>query len=269
MAAAIPPRDSFLPMRLSDFVIILVRPSEPGNVGAVCRVMMNMGLAKLRLVAPEIDADAGADTMTADEAALRARAVHAAGIWEAAPVFSGLTEAVADCTLVIGTTRRRGRGRKPVTLSPRELADWLTQRTEQGTPTGKTALVFGNERTGLETAELAQCHLASHIDAESSFPSLNLSHAVQIYCYELRGAFPPAPSAYPAGHHEPLSFAEAEGLVAAVTGSLASLGFYRHRGRTEQETLFRDLIGRAALTKTEARYLGDIFAKALRLAKRD
>jgi tRNA/rRNA methyltransferase/tRNA (cytidine32/uridine32-2'-O)-methyltransferase len=256
----------FYGVRLSDFVIVLVRPSEPGNVGAVCRVMMNMGLSSLRLVAPEFAAGSDAAAGAA-EFALRARAVHASSIWEAAPIFDELSAAVADCTLVVGTTRRRGHRRKPVTMPPRELAAYLAGRAAEGTQTGKTALIFGNERTGLETSELARCHLASHIDAERVFPSLNLSHAVEIYCYELRSAFPPAPQVFPAGHHEPLSFAEGEDLVRVITGSLESLGFYRYRGREEQETLFRDLIARAALTKTEARYLGDIFAKALRLAK--
>jgi tRNA/rRNA methyltransferase/tRNA (cytidine32/uridine32-2'-O)-methyltransferase len=231
-------------MRLSDIVIVLSRPAESGNIGAVCRAMKNMGLSLLRLVAP----DAG------DTAALLARAVHAGDVWENAETFDTLAEAVADCAFVAGTSRRRGHKRKAITMNPRELAGYLAGRE------GRTALVFGNERTGLETPELAQCNLASHIDANTGFPSLNLSHAVQIYCYEMRMALS-VPVA-PAGRWEPIDRAAADALAVSISNSLAKIGFYRHRGREEQETFFRDLANRAGLTTNEARYLQNIFAKA-------
>jgi tRNA/rRNA methyltransferase/tRNA (cytidine32/uridine32-2'-O)-methyltransferase len=235
-------------MRLSDMVIILVRPAESGNIGAVCRAMKNMGLGHLRLVAPEIT----------DIAALQARAVHAGDVWEAARLFDTLGEALADCAFAVGTSRRRGHKRKTVTVNPHELAGYLAGRE------GKTALVFGNERTGLETPELALCNLASHIDADAGFPSLNLSHAVQIYCYELYRAL--SGETTPPGHWEPVDRAAANECARSIGDSLAKIGFYRHRGRAEQEVFFRDLINRAGLTTNEARYLGNIFAKASKLA---
>jgi tRNA/rRNA methyltransferase/tRNA (cytidine32/uridine32-2'-O)-methyltransferase len=234
-------------MRLSDIVIVLARPSESGNVGAVCRAMKNMGLSQMRLVAPEIH----------DTAALLARAVHAGDVWENARTFNTLAEAVADCVFVVGTSRRRGHKRKTVTMLPHELAEYLAERE------GKTALVFGNERTGLETPELALCNLASHIDADAVFPSLNLSHAAQIYCYELRSAL--VESGPAAGHWEPVDRTATDTLVKSISNSLAQIGFYRNRGREEQEIFFRDIINRAGLTVNEARYLGNIFAKAAKL----
>jgi tRNA/rRNA methyltransferase/tRNA (cytidine32/uridine32-2'-O)-methyltransferase len=244
-------------MRLSDIVIVLSRPAESGNVGAVCRAMKNMGLSKLRLVAPEIT----------DTAALRARAIHAGDVWEGAQTFDTLAGAVADCTIVAGTSRRRGHKRKAITMNPRELAGYLAGRE------GNAALVFGNERTGLETGEIALCSLASHIDADAAFPSLNLSHAVQIYCYELRAALNAAQDAVegameaPRGRWMPVDRITAETFAASISGSLAKIGFYRYRGREEQEIFFRDLINRAGLTVNEARYLGTIFAKASKLAE--
>jgi tRNA/rRNA methyltransferase/tRNA (cytidine32/uridine32-2'-O)-methyltransferase len=270
-------------MRLDDVVIVLSRPSESGNIGAACRAMMNMGLARLRVVRePETPWD---------EARIRARAVHAEGIWDRAERFSSLAEAVAGFPLVIGTTRRTGRRRKSHTMTAAETAAYLREHP------GPAALVFGNERTGLDDGELNLCNLAAHIPASEAFPSLNLSHAVQIFCYELYRALPPEIPR--AGNNEgaapelpqALRFAEArwaanqethragrrwtpldqsalEGTVHAVTDSLASLGFYKQPGREEQERFFRDIFARAALTRREAAYLERIFDKAARLARK-
>jgi tRNA/rRNA methyltransferase/tRNA (cytidine32/uridine32-2'-O)-methyltransferase len=212
--------------------------------------MKNMGLSRLRLVAPALT----------DEAVIRARAVHAGEIWDNARCFDTLEEALGDCALAVGTTRRRGRLRKALTQTPAETAAYLKARPGPG------ALVFGNERTGLEDRELGLCNLASHIPADGGFPSLNLSHAVQIYGYELfRVLGDPLPVE---GTWVPLRRDEAEDLVRSVSASLESLGFYRHPGREAQEQFFRDLICRAGLTAREGAYLGDIVAKIARLAKK-
>ena len=158
-------------MKLSDVIVVLSRPSEAGNAGAVCRAMKNMGLSRLRIAAPEFKQK--------DEAVIKARAIHAWDLWEEAQSYDSLAEAVRDCPLVIGTTRRRGRKRKRISMAPKELAAFLKEHP------GPAALVFGNERTGLEDDEIELCHIASHIPVDETFPSLNLSHAVQIYSYEL------------------------------------------------------------------------------------
>jgi tRNA/rRNA methyltransferase/tRNA (cytidine32/uridine32-2'-O)-methyltransferase len=254
-------------MFLSDIVIILSRPGEPGNIGAVCRAMKNMGLSRLRIVGPDREELAG------EEGQIRARAVHAADIWEGAAFFDALSSAAADCSFLAGITRRRGRRRKNVSLDPRETAEWFREKP------GSAALVFGNERTGLEDGELALCNIASHIPADPSFPSLNLSHAVQIYAYELFRVLgrpdgkDPAASVRLApepvkGAWVPLSRAETEALTASIAASLESLGFYRHPGREEQAAFIRDLISRAALNQGEGKYLENIFAKAAALAKK-
>ncbi|MDR1319595.1 MAG: RNA methyltransferase [Treponema sp.] len=255
-------------MNLSDIVIILSRPSEPGNVGAVCRVMKNMGLSRLRLVGPS----------PMEEGLIRARAVHAGDIWEGARFFDTLSGAAADCSLLIGTTRRRGRRRKNVTMNPRTLAAWLRDRPSGG----PAALVFGSERTGLEDAELDLCNIASHIPVSETFPSLNLSHAAQIYAYELflalgqgggagkagRAGEAPAGLEPVKGEWVPLNRAQVEDLGASITGTLAGLGFYKHPGRELQTRFLRDLISRAGLSDREGKYLADIFAKAARLGAR-
>jgi tRNA/rRNA methyltransferase/tRNA (cytidine32/uridine32-2'-O)-methyltransferase len=244
--------------RLENIVIVLSRPSEPGNVGALCRSMMNCGLCELRLAAP----------LEMNDEPLRSRAVHAAGIWEKARFFERLEDALSDCSLVIGTTRRRGE-RRGVTLSAREAARFLAER---GRSAGKTALVFGNERTGLTNAELQLCDIASHIPAHDMFPSLNLSHSVQIYGYELYLAFnenAPSPAeAARKGAWEPLPRAEIDVLAASLCDSLALLGFYTRAGRAAHENLFRGICSRAGVTQKEARLLRALFAKAARIGRR-
>ena len=256
-------------MRLSDVIIVLSRPTEAGNVGAVCRAMKNMGLSRLRLAAPEFPVSDTIGTLSesgfgygGNLAVIKARAVHAADIWEEAKTFDSLAAAVRDCSLVIGTTRRRGRHRKRVTMTPAETAAFLKDRP------GPAALVFGSERTGLEDGELKICNFASHIPVDGIFPSLNLSHAVQIYAYELFSAMALQPEDTVKGQWVPLDQEAIEKLVLEVTDNLKSLGFYKQIGREEQKRFFRDLISRASLTEREGRYFADIIAKAARLAKR-
>jgi tRNA/rRNA methyltransferase/tRNA (cytidine32/uridine32-2'-O)-methyltransferase len=239
-------------MELRDIVIILCRVSGSGNVGAVCRAMKNMGLSRLRI--------AGTPKEDLDEEEIAVRAVHAPEIWEETLFFDTLEEAAADCTLLAGTTRRRGRLRKHVSLDPRELASWFREKP------GTAALVFGNERTGLEDSELEICSVASHIPVSNVFPSLNLSHAVQIYAYELFRTLGGADNPPVKGAWIPMNRAEAGELAASISGVLASLGFYRHPGREMQERFIRDVISRAGLTESEGRYLADILAKAGRLS---
>ncbi|MCL2879327.1 MAG: RNA methyltransferase, partial [Treponema sp.] len=164
-------------MNLSNIVIILSRTADSGNVGAVCRAMKNMGLCRLRLVDPSAD----------DEKTIISRSVHAADVWENAELYDSLEKASADCCLLIGTTRRRGKHRKSISITPRGLAQRLVEQYGSSNQafTGTIALVFGNERTGLDDTELNMCNFASHIPVSDDFPSLNLSHAVQIYAYEL------------------------------------------------------------------------------------
>ena len=249
-------------MVLSDVVIILCRASEPGNVGAVCRVMKNMGLSQLRLVAPAPDT-VSLNPAPLDTAPLLARAIHADDVWRNARFFDTLAEAIADCSLVVGTTRRRGRKRKNITLEPRALTEWLASKDFSAAP---LALVFGNERTGLEDDELNMCNIASHIPVSDAFPSLNLSHAVQIYAYELFLAFGGAEEVK--GEWIPLERTAVDELTAEITNTLAELGFYQKPGREEQTRFLRDLISRAGLTEREGRYLRDIFVKAARLGSK-
>jgi len=231
-------------MLLKDVKIILSRVSESGNVGAACRAIKNMGLYDLRLVCPQ--------SLVSEE--VIARAVNALDIWEKTRIFDNLADAAADCSIVVGTTRRRGSNRKSVSMTPRDLAAWLTQRP------GPAAIVFGNERTGLEEAELELCNFASHIPVSENQPSLNLSHAVQIYAYEL---FLAMEQQLPVkGEWTAMNQTEISELVCSITDKLKNLGFYKKPGREEQEHFLQDVISRAGLSISEGKYFKNIITKA-------
>ncbi|MCL2759369.1 MAG: RNA methyltransferase [Treponema sp.] len=235
-------------MFLNDVKIVLCQVSESGNAGAVCRVLKNHGLSGLRLAAPQ----------PLDLEKVRARAVNSWDLWENARIFGNLAEATADCSIIVGTTRRRGQNRKSVSMTPRDLAAWLAQRP------GPAAIVFGNERTGLEEAELELCNFASHIPVSEIQPSLNLSHAVQVYAYEL---FLAMEQQFPVkGEWTAMSQTEISSIVQSITDALASLGFYKKPNREDQERFFHDIISRAGLSEREGVYLKDIFIKAAHLA---
>ena len=262
-------------MQLQNVKIIISRASESGNVGAICRVIKNMGLSELRLAAPQ--------PLILED--IYTRAVNAWDIWEKTRIFGNLNEAVADCSIVIGTSRRRGHNRKNVSMTPRALAEWLAAYPEaENLNAGvNAAIVFGNERTGLEDNELNLCNFASHIPvceltqsgselqsksvsrseaishSEKAQPSLNLSHAVQIYAYELFLAmYEQRPVK---GEWTPMNQTETNSLVELITGRLTELGFYKKPNKEEQSRFLRDIISRAGMSASEGEYFKEIFIK--------
>lgn len=156
---------------LKNIRVVLVEPKYGGNIGSVCRVMMNMGVTDLALVgAPE----------NFDWEEARKLAFRAEPMLEKAKVFPSLAEAVADCTVVAGTSARTGFYRDHAYL-PREIAPVILDSAAHH----KTALVFGREDKGLFNEEIAVCTHLINIPSSELYRSLNLSHAVMLCCYEL------------------------------------------------------------------------------------
>ena len=234
-------------MNLSNVVIILCRPEESRNVGAVCRAMANNGLKNLRIVGKKEDFD---------EERVRILAIHAASIWENALFFNSITEAASDCTIVVGTTRRRGKKRGKLLL-PEEFAD-----TADGISVdGKVAVVFGNERTGLEEEELDECTMGVTIPSSEEFGSLNLSHAVQIISYHIFRKSLEDKNKLSRGSL-PVSLERLGKTVDEITDSLQKIGFFKLAGRPDMEKFWRDILSRAALSESEAKYIEKVFNKA-------
>ncbi len=150
--------------------IVLVEPSNPGNIGAVARAAKTMAIENLVLVNPKCFPDKQATV----------RATGAADVLERAVICNSLQEAVGSCTFVVGTSSRR-RGFPLPEVTPRELG----KRVWQELQSGNVAIVFGRESSGLSNEEMALCHRATMIPANREFGSLNIAAAVQVICYEI------------------------------------------------------------------------------------
>ena len=161
-----------LPEGKVEFVIVLVGVSHPGNLGAICRTMLNYGYADLRLVNPKCSVD---DDET------RARAKHAQRILDEVKVYTSLGEAVTDCRAVVGTSGKREVGDK--TLFRHYVYPWdMVDREEKAG--GRVALVFGEEGKGLSREDLSACDYFVTLPTWEGYPIANLSHAVNALIYE-------------------------------------------------------------------------------------
>lgn len=228
--------------------IILCRPEGALNVGACCRAMKSMGLKNLVLVNPK----------EFDPNEVIQMAIHAKDIYESARKYSSLEEALSKTTLSAGITRRRGAKRKWISFLPEELA----QRTAS-IDSGRIGLVFGNERTGLNKEELNMCNMASHIPSSPDFPSLNLSHAVQIIASALwREKLQGKHASY-----NPISREELDTLVQVIHDSLDAMGYFKASERFHTDRYFRDILARASLSTREAMHMKKIFRKLQYLRK--
>lgn len=235
--------------------IILVRPSHPGNIGAAARAIRTMGLTRLYVVAPHKFPHPDAVAM----------ASGASAVLDEAVVVPTLVDAIADCTLALGCTARH-RGVPLPEHSPREAA----HRALETSGSGEVALVFGNERTGLENDELMSCHAAVHIPSDPEFSSLNLAQAVQVLAYEVRMAILDASS--PDVAEEPRTEAIAtvdqlEYFFKHLGETLDDIDFHKGRSPVTIMKRLRRLFLRSNLEQREVRILRGIFDDAQRMAR--
>ncbi|MEX0560673.1 tRNA (cytosine(32)/uridine(32)-2'-O)-methyltransferase TrmJ [Raoultella terrigena] len=159
---------------LQNIRIVLVETSHTGNMGSVARAMKTMGLTNLWLVNPLVKPDSQAIALAAG----------ASDVIGNAHIVDTLDEALAGCSLVVGTSARSRTLPWPM-LDPRECG--LKSVSEgQHAP---VALVFGRERVGLTNDELQKCHYHVAIAANPEYSSLNLAMAVQVIAYEVRMAW--------------------------------------------------------------------------------
>ena len=234
-------------MDLSQISIVLCRPEESRNIGAVCRAMANSGLSKLRIVGNKDDYD--------DER-VRILAIHSVAIWENAEFFSNIKDACKDCSFIAGTTRRKGKKRKDTLLLPEDLAERVVSIP-------RAAIVFGNERTGLTDIELDECTMGVTIPSHEDFGSLNLSHAVQIICYSLfRVAQKKSPGM------SPVDLYRLDKTIFTITENLQKIGFFHIAGRKDMEAFWRSVLSRASLSEGECQYIEKIFNKITGLSQK-
>lgn len=230
----------------------MVRSEHPANIGAVARVLCNVGLGRLTLV---------------DCASPRLWEAYATGwkarhLLERARTCDTLKEALAGVHLAVGFTARAGRNRQVRLLD--EVAGEIARVARRR----RVALLFGNEKSGLTAGEAACCRILARIPTHRRCPSLNVSHAVAIAAYVIRRArlarqwtadFPKRDYSVTAG--------ELERSLAALEEALVCLGYGGRRThlrsrivRAVRETARRGLLDRrsvriirALATRTEQR----------------
>ena len=211
---------------------MLCRPSHPGNIGAAARAMKAMGLADLRLVAPE--------RFPAPEA--QWMATNAIDVLQAATLHSSLDDSIRDCVAAFALSAR------PREWSPQVL-DVRSAAARAMELEGEVAFVFGNETAGLTNEELFACQFLVHIPANPQFSSLNLAQAVQVVAYELRMA---AEASIPGHRTQRLATVEdMEGMYAHLEQAATTSGFHVPGSGTRLPERLRRLFSRVPALERE------------------
>lgn len=251
--------------------IVMVEPSHPGNIGAAARAMKTMGLSDLRLVAPREYPSAEATS----------RASGAADVLSEARVCADLDEAIADATLVAGTSARRRRIPWP-RLTARQFSDHLAREEDQA----RVAVLFGRESAGLTNEELHRCHLHVALPTNPEYGVLNVAAAIQLLAYEARlgvlgdtleeadGRVPEHRMPLPemVWDEPPASSAETEHFLAHLQRVMEATGFFRSGQESPAMTRLRRLFLRARPDRMEISTFRGVLAnveKQLRREKTD
>jgi tRNA/rRNA methyltransferase len=231
-------------------VIVLVRPQLGENIGKTARAMLNFGLTEMRLVTPRDgwpNPSAGPAASGADEVLAKAQ------------VYGSTAEAVADCAHVYATTVRKRGVTKPV-LTPEAAAGEIAIQP------GRSAILFGPERSGLETEDVALARAIVTVPINPEFGSLNLAQAVILVAYEWSKTRdlvqPPLEETLPPAAQE-----ELEGLIAHFEELLEPQGYFRPPARAgaTRRTL-RGVLTKPGWNHLEVRTLRGVLSA---LAKKD
>ncbi len=234
-------------------VIVLVRPQLGENIGKAARAMLNFGLTELRLVTPRD----GWPNPSAGPAAAGADLVL-----ERASVHETLAEAVGDCAHVYATTVRKRGVTKPV-LTP-EAAGLAIHRDA-----ARSAIVFGPERSGLESEDVALARAIITVPVNPEFGSLNLAQAVILCAYEwskhiplaqppLEDILPPAPQV------------ELDGLIAHLEAMLEPRDYFHPQGRAPATRLtLRSILTKPGWNHLEVRTMRGVLSTLRRKPEQD
>ena len=229
---------------LDNIRIVLVNTSHTGNIGSTARAMKTMGLSDLYLV----------DPVSAPDGKSSALAAGAGDVLANATIVSDLSEAVKDCSLIVGTSARSRTLPWPM-LTPRECGVKMVQEGQKG----PVALVFGRENNGLSNEELQLCYFHVCIPANPEYSSLNLAAAVQTLCYEIRmgylnlDSYPDMESDYPLSE-------DLERFYVHLENTLTETGFIVKNHPGVVMTKLRRLVNRARPESQELNILRGILS---------
>jgi len=214
-------------------IIALARPQMGENIGAAARAMLNFGLDAMRLIAPR-------DGWPSEPAG--ATAAGAGSVLDGAGVYATTEDALADLNYVVATTARNRELAIPV-LEPDEAVSALRVRLAAGE---RCAVLFGGERAGLATEDVARCDAILTIPTNPDFSSLNLAQAVLVFAYEWgRAARLPKPFEGRLADRRAATKADFEGLMGHLEAELEAAGYFHPPEK--RETMTRNI--RAALTR--------------------
>lgn len=225
--------------------IVLVEPSDPGNIGAAARAAKTMAIENLVLVKPKRFPDKQATV----------RATGAADVLERAVVCDSLRQAVGHCTFVVATSSRK-RGLSPPEIAPRELGRqvWRNLRA------GSVAIVFGRESCGLSNEEMDICQCTTMIPVNWEFGSLNIAAAVQVICYEIFMARLPQALVKTVEGDELATSVELEKFFAHLHKVLLAIEFLDPKQPKLLLRRLRNLYQRARMTRVEVNILRGILS---------
>ena len=237
---------------LKRVAVVLVRARNPSNIGAVARAMHDLGFSRLRVVN---------EYPVPFQAAKSA--VDASSVLEAAEEFAELGAAVADCTLVLGTTAV---GERVLEHSLEQLPDAArgVRATLAADGNARVALLFGSEKTGLSNEELSHCHALLTIPMNASAGrhlSMNLGQAAAVCLYEIAQGDAVAPEVEAEASAQAGALERLTGLLREV---LASSGYARRHPANAREANVRRLVRRMALAKGDAAVWTGLLRQVLR-----
>lgn len=223
---------------MDDLVVILVRPRNPLNIGAAARAMSNFGARHLRLVNPYA------------VAFREARSAVGASAWlKNAEEFESVAEAVADCSLVVGTTAVRDRAlQNPL----RRLNDESAGIIRSAMRAGRVAILFGSEKIGLTNEDFSHCHWLLNVPTHADHISMNLGQAVAVCLYGLSRGTASDPVTEDG---EPAASGELEKIIQGMYESLKTSGYVKPGNDAVSEKKVRRLILRLNLRAMDAKVL--------------
>jgi tRNA/rRNA methyltransferase len=231
-------------------IIVLVRPQMGENIGAAARAMLNFGLERMRVVAPR---DGWPNPKAVAMASGAGRVLDAAGL------FSDLGTALADCDRVYATTARGRELDKPV-LTPAEAMDEARALAAGG---ARVAVLFGPERAGLESDDVARANAIVTVPVNRGFYSLNLAQCVLLVAYEWRCGQDAAPPRGPV--RELASQGEVARLGDHLEEKLEASGFFFPPAKAPRmKRNLRNMLTRWGMTRAELQTLHGILRQLAR-----
>jgi tRNA/rRNA methyltransferase len=227
---------------LENLRIVMVRPRGSGNIGSVARAMKNVGASELAIVG-----DARTQSFWA-----KAMAVHGRDVLAEAKRYSTIRAAIADCTLVVGTTCRAGLYRSH-SQTLREAALAMAAAVRQG----KVALLFGPEDHGLSNKDLEHCQQLITIPANPDYQSFNVAQAAVICLYEIYVASLEKPALE--NEIERAQAEDIERLFDLMRSSLLKIGFLASENPEHILLALRRILGRSGLEARDVRIFTAMF----------